>query len=152
MSTLAGAFNGLIAFGIAKDLDGANGWRAWRWIFLIEGIMPCVAAFFVLLLLPSTPETVRWGFSAEEKAVLVRRSQRAHNTSESRLEIKKVPLILASPPFWMLVGIACCSHFCVGSLSNFLPSIIAVRLLFCSYAPHPVSFPLEFSLCSLSAN
>ncbi|KAJ5414610.1 hypothetical protein N7509_001237 [Penicillium cosmopolitanum] len=70
MSTLAGAFNGLIAYGIDKDMDGTRGWRAWRWIFLIEGLMPCVAAFFVLFLLPNSPETLRFGFTAEEKALV----------------------------------------------------------------------------------
>ncbi|KAJ5984538.1 hypothetical protein N7481_006637 [Penicillium waksmanii] len=94
MSTLAGAFNGLIAYGIEKDMDGIRGWRAWRWIFLIEGLMPCVAAFFVLFLLPNSPETLRFGFTAEEKALVVRRSRRAHNTSEARLELKKIPLVL----------------------------------------------------------
>jgi hypothetical protein len=37
MSAVAGAFNGIIAYGIAKHLDGANGWAPWRWLFLIEG-------------------------------------------------------------------------------------------------------------------
>lgn len=126
MSTLAGAFNGLIAYGIDKDMDGFRGWRAWRWIFLIEGIMPCAVAFLVLVLLPDSPETLRFGFTAEEKALAVRRSRRAHNTSEARLELKKIPLVLLSLHFWLMLGIACCSHFCVGSLSNFLPAIIQV--------------------------
>lgn len=30
-STLAGALNGLIAFSIEENLDGKNGWEAWRW-------------------------------------------------------------------------------------------------------------------------
>lgn len=126
MSTLAGAFNGLIAYGIDKDMDGLRGWRAWRWIFLIEGVMPCVAAIFVLFLLPASPEKLRFGFTPEEKALAVRRSRRAHNTSEARLEIKKIPLVLMSLHFWLLLGIACCGHFCVGSMSNFLPAIIQV--------------------------
>ena len=36
-SAVAGAFNGIIAYGIEKNLKGANGWLAWRWLFLIEG-------------------------------------------------------------------------------------------------------------------
>lgn len=124
MSTLAGAFNSLIAYGIVKDMDGLRGWKAWRWIFLIEGVMPCVAAFLVLFLLPDSPETLRLGFTAEEKDLAIRRSRRAHNTSEARLELKKIPLVLLSLHFWLMLGIACCGHFCVGSLSNFLPAII----------------------------
>lgn len=37
MSAVAGAFNGIIAYGIGKNLDGAGGWAPWRWLFLIEG-------------------------------------------------------------------------------------------------------------------
>ncbi|KAF4762116.1 hypothetical protein N7455_001423 [Penicillium solitum] len=125
MSTLAGAFNGLIAYGITKDLDGANGWRAWRWIFLIEGIMPCAFAFIVLFFLPASPEALKFGFSPEEKAQVVRRARNAHNTSEAKLQIKRIPLVLLSLHFWLLLAIACCGHFCVGSMSNFLPAIIA---------------------------
>lgn len=36
-SAIAGSFNGLIAFGIEKGLNGAGGMSAWKWIFLIEG-------------------------------------------------------------------------------------------------------------------
>lgn len=126
MSTLAGAFNGLIAYGITKDLDGANGWREWRWIFLIEGIMPCAFAFVILFRLPASPETLKFGFSEEEKALVVRRARNAHNTSEARLQVKKIPFVLLSLHFWLLLGIACCGHFCVGSMSNFLPAIIEV--------------------------
>lgn len=127
MSTLAGAFNGLIAYGITKNLDGANGWKAWRWIFLIEGILPCAFAFVVLFLLPASPESLRFGFSPEEKALIIRRARTSHNTSEAKLQMKKIPLVLMTLHFWLLLAIACCGHFCIGSMSNFLPAIIEVK-------------------------
>ena len=36
-TALAGAFNGIIAHQIQVNLDGKNGWHAWRWIFFIVG-------------------------------------------------------------------------------------------------------------------
>jgi MFS family permease len=36
-SAVAGSANGLLSYAILKDLNGASGWLAWRWIFLIEG-------------------------------------------------------------------------------------------------------------------
>lgn len=36
-SAVAGAFSGLIAYGIEKNIDGAEGLAAWKWIFIIEG-------------------------------------------------------------------------------------------------------------------
>ncbi|KAI0479429.1 MFS general substrate transporter [Xylariaceae sp. FL0804] len=124
MSTLAGAFNGLIAYGITKNLDGARGWRAWRWIFLVEGVIPIAFSFLVLLLLPATPETVRFGFTERERRYIVERSRRSHNTSDSRLAWRRIPLVLADAHFWLFTLVACGGHFCLGSFTNFLPAII----------------------------
>lgn len=38
MMAVAGSMNGIIAYGIELHLNNAQGWLAWRWIFLIEGI------------------------------------------------------------------------------------------------------------------
>ncbi|CAK7224657.1 hypothetical protein SBRCBS47491_005624 [Sporothrix bragantina] len=124
-STIAGAFNGLIAYGIAKNLNGAHGWLAWRWIFLIEGILPIAFAFMVLVLLPPSPYHIRFGFTEEEKAHVIARSASAHNVAEYKLQWLRVPHVLLSPHFWLLTVISSAGHFCVSSLSNFLPSIIA---------------------------
>ncbi|KIH89331.1 hypothetical protein SPBR_07064 [Sporothrix brasiliensis 5110] len=125
-STVAGAFNGLIAYGIEKNLDGAHGWRAWRWIFLIEGILPIAFAFVVLAFLPPSPYKVRFGFAPEEKAHIVVRAAAAHNVGDSEYKLRwtRVPLILVSPHFWLMAVISSAGHFCVSSMSNFLPAII----------------------------
>jgi MFS family permease len=36
-SAVAGSFNGIIAYGIGRNLNGAKGMAAWKWLFLIEG-------------------------------------------------------------------------------------------------------------------
>jgi len=38
-SLLSGAFSGLIAAGITNGLAGAQGIAAWRWLFIIEGVI-----------------------------------------------------------------------------------------------------------------
>lgn len=50
-NTAAGAFGGVIAYGVG-NLDGANGWRAWKWLFLIEGIITITAGVACLFFLP----------------------------------------------------------------------------------------------------
>ncbi|KAI6081263.1 putative pantothenate transporter [Hypoxylon rubiginosum] len=125
MSTIAGAFNGLIAYAITKNLDGANGWRAWKWIFLIEGVVPIGFAFVVLALLPSHPTQLRWGFSEAEKAHIMKRSARAHNTAEPHVKFTQIWKIMYDLHFWLFILISCGGNFCQSSLSNFLPDIIA---------------------------
>ncbi|KAK5196811.1 hypothetical protein LTR72_001804 [Exophiala xenobiotica] len=55
-SALAGSFNGLIAYGIEKNLAGDRGWEPWQWLYLVEGVLPIGCPLFLLLLLPGTPE------------------------------------------------------------------------------------------------
>ncbi|KAI2604022.1 MFS general substrate transporter [Hypoxylon fragiforme] len=124
MSTLAGAFNGLIAYAITMNLDGANGWRAWKWIFLIEGIVPMAFSFVVLFCLPSSPSTLTWGFSEAEKRHIMQRSARAHNTAEPKMDYKQIAKPMCDLHFWLFILISCGGAFCQSSLSNFLPDII----------------------------
>ncbi|KAJ4288035.1 hypothetical protein N0V90_012051 [Kalmusia sp. IMI 367209] len=123
-AALAGAFNGIIGHQIQTNLDGKNGWRAWRWIFLIEGVIPIGWGFVVAALLPGTPETVRGIFTPSEKEVIIRRSRSSHNTGDSKIKIKALLEVLQNPVFWALTFMNCCIHITTSSLSNFLPPIL----------------------------
>ncbi|TVY81958.1 putative transporter [Lachnellula suecica] len=123
-STLASSFSGLISYGVVQDLNGAHGWLAWRWIFLIEGVMPMAMSIFVIILLPARPEKLGRLFKQDEKELAIQRSRRAHNELEAKLNWKRIHTPLLSLHFWGFVIMYCASHFCIGSLSNFLPAII----------------------------
>ncbi|PVH93054.1 MFS general substrate transporter [Periconia macrospinosa] len=70
-ASLAGAFSGLLAFGI-QELEGVSGLTGWQWIFLIEGLVPVALAFAVWFYLPDSPETARF-LTQPERDFLVRR-------------------------------------------------------------------------------
>src|SRR6187402_2278952 len=110
---MAGAFNGLISYGIATDLNGRNGWLAWRWIFLIEGIMPMAFSFVVFALLPASPEKLRFGFTKAESELASRRSLRSHNSPDAKMEWKKILTPLFEIHFWLITIMACAGHFCI---------------------------------------
>lgn len=63
-ASIAGAFSGLLAFGIAK-LDGTAGLEGWRWIFILEGIATVAVAISAFFALYDFPETA--GFLNEEE-------------------------------------------------------------------------------------
>ncbi len=69
-SLLSGAFSGLISAGITNGLDGARGKRAWRWLFIIEGVITIFIAFVAYLALPNFPRTTKW-LTEEERQLAI---------------------------------------------------------------------------------
>lgn len=67
-TTLAGAFGGLLAYGIGQ-MDGIRGYRGWRWLFILEGLLTIVLAVIWFWMLPDFPETVSW-LTEEERSFL----------------------------------------------------------------------------------
>ncbi|KAK7738294.1 hypothetical protein SLS63_002629 [Diaporthe eres] len=68
-ASVAGAFSGLLAFGISK-MDGVGNLEGWRWIFILEGIATVIAAFAAFFLLHDFPETAKF-LTEEERAFVV---------------------------------------------------------------------------------
>lgn len=58
-TSLAGAFGGLLASAIGK-LDHYHGYRGWRWIFILEGLLTCVVSFILFFVIPDFPEEAKW--------------------------------------------------------------------------------------------
>jgi ACS family tartrate transporter-like MFS transporter len=73
---LAQPLAGLIGSGIAafvmKTLEGVLGLRAWRWLFVVEGVPSMMLGLLCWVWLPAGPATASW-LSEEERAFLVRR-------------------------------------------------------------------------------
>ncbi|KAK9457079.1 major facilitator superfamily domain-containing protein [Dipodascopsis uninucleata] len=65
-SWMSGAFSGLISYAVLKDLDGKRGLAAWRWLFIIEGVVTVVFSVFAMFIMPELPATTKW-LSKEER-------------------------------------------------------------------------------------
>ena len=79
LSTLSGAFSGLIAYAIGEKLTKANSGRSpWSWLLLIEGVIAIFAGLIVMVLLPPFPDRMRngknWLFSKEEINLAIQRT------------------------------------------------------------------------------
>jgi MFS family permease len=55
-ATLAGAFGGILARGIA-EMSGVGGMSAWQWIFVLEGILSILVSFSAYWLIFDYPAT-----------------------------------------------------------------------------------------------
>ncbi|MCJ1464626.1 hypothetical protein MMC07_003239 [Pseudocyphellaria aurata] len=79
-SSIAAAFGGLLASGIGKK-DRIRGYSAWRWIFILEGILTCVFSVTAFYIIPDFPENAKWMTKAE-RAYLVERLAADQRSSE----------------------------------------------------------------------
>jgi len=70
-ASIAGAFSGLLAYGIAH-MDGVGGLEGWRWIFILEGILTVLVAISAYFLLFDFPETASF-LTEEERCFVVYR-------------------------------------------------------------------------------
>jgi MFS family permease len=70
-ASVAGAFSGLLAYGIAH-MDGIGNLAGWRWIFILEGILTVIVAIIAYFVLYDFPETASF-LTEEERAFVVYR-------------------------------------------------------------------------------
>ncbi|KAI9775061.1 MAG: hypothetical protein M1835_005951 [Candelina submexicana] len=101
-TTLAGAFGGLLASAIGK-MNGMRGYKGWRWIFILEGVLTCVVAFTFFFLLPDFPEEAKWLNEEERVYVQARlRADQGRSAAERRIGIRDVGRIFKD--FKIFVG------------------------------------------------
>lgn len=93
-ASLSGAFSGLLAYGISF-MDGISGLGGWRWIFILEGIVPCLMAPLVWFYLPDDPETANF-LTRREKEFIINRlaletgSGRGRVTNADKIGMKHI--------------------------------------------------------------
>ncbi|GAB5587371.1 hypothetical protein Unana1_02271 [Umbelopsis nana] len=124
VSSIAAAFNGLIAYGLETNFTNKPPFEPWQWLFLIEGIISTAFGFIVFILLPPVPERVKFGFTKEEKIIAMKRSKENHNTLNAVIRPEQILLTFKQPLLYLYIVIYACVTASLASLQNFLPIII----------------------------
>ncbi|KAL3702694.1 hypothetical protein TMatcc_000006 [Talaromyces marneffei ATCC 18224] len=78
-ASVAGAFSGLLAYGIAK-MNGVGGYAGWRWIFILEGLLTVAVSLIAPFAIHDFPETAK--FLTEEERELIITILRNQTTGE----------------------------------------------------------------------
>jgi len=96
----------------------------WRWVFILEGLLPVLAGVAVLWLLPDRPETVAW-LPDDEREWLTGALEREHQHKHAA----------GADHHWRhlgMVGLLTCVYFCLNvgvyGLVLFMPGIIKSQL------------------------
>ncbi len=97
------------------------GWPGWRWIFILQGVLPIVAGIVTLFVLPNRPENAKW-LRPDERASLLGELQQEASSKAGHLSIK---ILLSHFGVVILLTVVyfCLNVFSYG-LSMFMPAII----------------------------
>ncbi|CAE6451271.1 unnamed protein product [Rhizoctonia solani] len=117
---LAGAFGGIIAYGVQHIRSSIGTWRI---LFLVEGCPTVLAGILALILLPARPESTRW-LSEEERKIATERLQREVQTEARAVNWDHVRMSLLDYKTWMVSILYQSLNVALSSISVFLPTII----------------------------
>ncbi|KAF8660605.1 hypothetical protein AX16_001584 [Volvariella volvacea WC 439] len=121
-ATLAGAFGGLLARGIA-EMDGLGGRQGWAWIFILEGIATFIVALFAKAVINDAPQTARF-LTEEEKVEVVRRLKEDRTSLADEYHIKYFFDAIKDWKIYVHMLITIGIYTPLYSISLFLPTIV----------------------------
>ncbi|KAG1830555.1 major facilitator superfamily domain-containing protein [Suillus variegatus] len=79
-ASLAGAFGGLLAYGIER-MEGVGGLHGWQWIFCLEGIATVLVAILSFFYMHDYPETAKFLTESERLYIIDVLKQDSNNLS-----------------------------------------------------------------------
>ncbi|TFK31526.1 MFS general substrate transporter [Crucibulum laeve] len=123
-ASLAGAFSGLLAFGISF-MSGTAGLLGWSWIFILEGIATVlvgILAFFVVVDFPVTASFL----TPEERAFVVFKKKYDNSSvgEEEHFEMRHLSAALTDWQVWLHILIYMSIVAPLYGITLFLPTII----------------------------
>ncbi|KAL1960493.1 hypothetical protein VTO42DRAFT_7792 [Malbranchea cinnamomea] len=154
-ASLAGAFGGILAWGIAH-MRGVGGYNGWRWIFILEGLLTIVIAIAAYFFVYNYPATAGFLTSKEREFIQFRLRNDNDATRDEKFSWENVSKAFKDPKVFL---------YCLGfhtmslplyTLSLFLPTIIkdlgytAAEAQLLSVPPYAFAFVLVIIVAILS--
>lgn len=121
-ATVAGAFGGLLAYGI-EHMDGLAGLHGWQWIFCLEGMATVLVAFGAYFTMHDYPETATF-LTEDERKVVVRVLKEDKLGQATHFDYKYVWHAMADYKTWVQVGIYTGLLVPVYAIALFTPTIV----------------------------
>jgi MFS family permease len=81
-ATSSGAVSGLLAYGLGQ-LDGVLGYRGWRWLYVVEGVLSFLVAVASIWLIQDAPEKRNKWLTEEQQRFVVLRGKYAYGSDKS---------------------------------------------------------------------
>ncbi|KAK7438888.1 hypothetical protein VKT23_017814 [Stygiomarasmius scandens] len=124
-ASLAGAFSGLLAFGISF-MSGTQGLLGWSWIFILEGIATVVVGLIAFLVLVDFPVTAKF-LTPEERAYVVWKKKYDNSSvgEEEHFSFKHIIQAISDWQVWLHILIYFSIIGPLYGITLFLPTIIS---------------------------
>ena len=127
LGCLTAAFCGILAYGFSK-MEGTSGYKGWRWIFIMEGVMSCAAALVSYFFLVGFPEEAHktWNFlNEQERDFIIRRVNRDRGDAITEpFSLGKFLAPALDFKIWVFAFLFFNSTMVGYSISYFLPMIL----------------------------
>lgn len=143
-ATIAGAFGGLLAYGIEK-MEGVGGLHGWQWIFCLEGIATVLVALASYFLLYDYPNSATF-LTSEERAMVIAMLKEDNQGLATDFKLKFVWQAISDYKIYVQIGIYIGLLIPIYAISLFLPTIIN-KLGFSSTNAQLLTIPPFFAGC-----
>src|SRR5882672_1898528 len=120
---ISNAIGSPISGAIMQYVDGANGWRGWQWLFLLEGIPSVIIGALVFVLLDNGPKTSKWLTDAERNVL----AHRLEEDDVGKQELGRRHSFLDAfrdGRVWALAVVYFCGVVCFYAVNFWMPTII----------------------------
>jgi ACS family tartrate transporter-like MFS transporter len=111
---------GMPISGLLLDLNWL-GWPGWRWIFILQGVVPMVAGVVTLFVLPDRPQHAKWLLPEERDSLL----QELAAEAQSKAQHLSLRVLFSHLGVVLLLTVV---YFCLNVISYglgmFMPAII----------------------------
>ncbi|KAJ5492113.1 Major facilitator superfamily domain general substrate transporter [Penicillium expansum] len=107
-------------------MDGVRGLSAWRWVFIIEGIITVLFSGVIFLVLPDYPKSPRsskWLSLREQEFIEARLGERAPKTADPAFSKKEILAALRSPIQWSFTFSQMLINLGMYALQWYLPTL-----------------------------
>ena len=121
-SNIAGAFGGLLAFGVFQIEGGAI--STWKYLFLLEGSLTIIFAVVAYAFLPYSAAHARFLDGDEKKLAFYRIQVDSSAIVNEKFSLREAVKIMNHPTSWVILGIEICLGVPLQGVSLFLPQIV----------------------------
>ncbi|OAP62100.1 hypothetical protein AYL99_04303 [Fonsecaea erecta] len=154
-ASLAGAFGGILAWGIAH-MKGIGGYNGWRWIFILEGLLTVVVSISAYFFIHNYPDTAKFLNDEEREYIQHRLKVDSDATQDEKLDWSNVKKAFTDIKCYLYAFGFHTLSLPLYTLSLFLPTIIkslgfsAAQAQLMTIPPYAIAFFLTIALAVLS--